>query len=145
MKRIEPSAFDTKLCRTPNCPEELDAAARRVGRHAGLCKECRGGKGVHAIAHALAREMVAESLRPLPNRRPRNAGFARDRAGEPLSPAELLVLRGIACGLDNAEIGVALAKSEQTVKSQVRSLLLKLEARNRAHAVARAMRNGLLT
>jgi DNA-binding NarL/FixJ family response regulator len=58
---------------------------------------------------------------------------------------ETEVLQLIAEGLVNREIGKALFLSEETVKSHVRHLLAKLQARSRAHAVAVGFRRGLLT
>ena len=48
-------------------------------------------------------------------------------------------------GLVNREIGDRLFLSEETVKSHVRHILAKLQARSRAHAVAVGFRRGLLT
>jgi DNA-directed RNA polymerase specialized sigma24 family protein len=47
-------------------------------------------------------------------------------------------------GLVNREIGQRLFLSEETVKSHVRHLLAKLQARSRAHAVAVGFRRGLI-
>ncbi len=60
------------------------------------------------------------------------------------TPREREVLQLIADGLVNREIGVELHLSEETVKSHVRHLLAKLQARSRAHAVAIAFRRGLV-
>ena len=57
---------------------------------------------------------------------------------------ELEVLQLVADGLVNREIGQQLFLSEETVKSHVRHLLAKLQARSRAHAVAIAFRRGLV-
>jgi DNA-binding NarL/FixJ family response regulator len=57
---------------------------------------------------------------------------------------EIEVLRLIAEGLVNREIGRRLFLSEETVKSHVRHLLAKLQARSRAHAVAVGFRRGLI-
>ena len=57
---------------------------------------------------------------------------------------ELEVLQLISDGLVNREIGVRLFLSEETVKSHVRHLLAKLQARSRAHAVAVGYRRGLI-
>ena len=61
-----------------------------------------------------------------------------------LSARERGVLRLVAAGLSNREIGQALAISERTVKFHVTSILNKLGADNRAQAVALAARRGLL-
>ncbi|MDI1460325.1 helix-turn-helix transcriptional regulator [Catellatospora sp. KI3] len=72
--------------------------------------------------------------------------------GQPLRPArsvtlterELQVLRGMADGQSNAEIGRDLFVSEDTVKTHARRLFRKLGARDRAHAVAAGFRAGLV-
>jgi DNA-binding NarL/FixJ family response regulator len=62
-----------------------------------------------------------------------------------LTERELQVLRGMADGKSNAEIGRELYVSEDTVKTHARRLFRKLGARDRAHAVASAFRAGLVS
>jgi DNA-binding NarL/FixJ family response regulator len=57
---------------------------------------------------------------------------------------EIEVLQLISDGLVNREIGQRLFLSEETVKSHVRHLLAKLQARSRAHAVAVGFRRGII-
>ena len=57
---------------------------------------------------------------------------------------EIEVLQLISDGLVNREIGQRLFLSEETVKSHVRHLLAKLQARSRAHAVAVGLRRGII-
>jgi DNA-binding NarL/FixJ family response regulator len=57
---------------------------------------------------------------------------------------EIEVLQLICDGLVNREIGQRLYLSEETVKSHVRHLLAKLQARSRAHAVSIGFRRGLI-
>jgi DNA-binding NarL/FixJ family response regulator len=61
-----------------------------------------------------------------------------------LTERELQVLRGMADGKSNAEIGRELFVSEDTVKTHARRLFRKLGARDRAHAVASGFRTGLV-
>ncbi|GAA2870782.1 DNA-binding response regulator [Actinoplanes cyaneus] len=61
-----------------------------------------------------------------------------------LTERELQVLRGMADGKSNAEIGRELFVSEDTVKTHARRLFRKLGARDRAHAVAAGFRAGLV-
>ena len=68
---------------------------------------------------------------------------ARTPEQEPTS-REIEVLQLISDGLVNREIGQRLFLSEETVKSHVRHLLAKLQARSRAHAVAVGLRRGLI-
>jgi DNA-binding NarL/FixJ family response regulator len=62
----------------------------------------------------------------------------------PLTGREVEVLDLIAEGLANHEIGERLFLAEETVKSHVKTLLEKLHARSRAHAVAIALRGQLM-
>lgn len=59
-----------------------------------------------------------------------------------LSRREVEVMRCIAEGATNLQIANTLHISEQTVKTHVKSILLKLKANDRTHAVAIARRRG---
>src|SRR5690606_12263770 len=61
-----------------------------------------------------------------------------------LTPRERALLRLLAEGCDTAEIAAKLCYSERTVKNIVHGLLERLNLRNRTHAVAYAMRAGVL-
>lgn len=63
---------------------------------------------------------------------------------EPLSRRELEVLRLVAQGLSNREIGERLFLALITVKGHNRNIFRKLEVRRRTEAVARARELGLL-
>jgi DNA-binding CsgD family transcriptional regulator len=64
--------------------------------------------------------------------------------GQPLTERELEVVRLAAEGLTDFEIGRRLFLSHHTIKSHVRSGLVKLDARSRAHATFIALRTGLI-
>jgi len=73
------------------------------------------------------------------------ADLADHLGEESLTPRELEILKLIAGGLSNKDIADRLALSEDTVKGHVRSLMDKLSARNRTHAVAIAVERGFVT
>ena len=64
---------------------------------------------------------------------------------DPLSPREREVLLMIAAGATNKEIAQRLFLSPHTVKDHSSALYRKLRARNRAEAILRAQRLGLLS
>ncbi|GAA3351192.1 LuxR C-terminal-related transcriptional regulator [Amorphoplanes nipponensis] len=61
-----------------------------------------------------------------------------------LTPRELDVLRLMADGLDTSEIAGRLCYSERTVKNVIYGLTHRLNLRNRSHAVAYALRTGMI-
>jgi len=63
----------------------------------------------------------------------------------PLTHREAQILDYIADGNSNKQIAHILEISEQTIKNHVSSILRKLNANDRAHAVALAMRNGWIS
>lgn len=63
---------------------------------------------------------------------------------QPLSKREYQVLHLIADGLENQAIATILFVSVETVRTHVKSILRKLAARDRTHAVAVAFRSGVL-
>ncbi|HZF30908.1 MAG TPA: response regulator transcription factor [Gammaproteobacteria bacterium] len=61
-----------------------------------------------------------------------------------LTEREIEVLRGVAAGRSNKLIAVELDISEETVKSHMKSILPKLNASDRTHAVMIALKRGIL-
>lgn len=61
-----------------------------------------------------------------------------------LTPRETEVLRLVAQGDDTAEIAHKMSYSERTVKNVLHDLTTRLQLRNRTHAVAYAVREGLI-
>ena len=61
-----------------------------------------------------------------------------------LSLRDLNVLHLLADGRSTADIAVVLAYSESTIKNVIHDLVRQLSARNRAHAVAMAIRAGVI-
>ncbi|MFJ3671212.1 response regulator transcription factor [Streptomyces sp. NPDC090106] len=61
-----------------------------------------------------------------------------------LSQREVDVLQLLAEGLDTVEIATKLSYSERLIKSVIQAVIKRLELRNRTHAVAYAIRMGIL-
>jgi DNA-binding NarL/FixJ family response regulator len=61
-----------------------------------------------------------------------------------MSAREIEILRLVAEGLDTAEIAAKLSYSERTVKNALHEVTTRLQLRNRSHAVAYALKQGLI-
>ncbi|MGW6461025.1 helix-turn-helix transcriptional regulator [Streptomyces sp. NPDC055078] len=74
----------------------------------------------------------------------RGAAGRRGAPSSGLTPREVDVLRLVAEGFDTQEIAGKLSYSERTVKNVMHGLTTRLHLRNRAHAVAHALREGYI-
>ncbi len=118
LKGVRAGAVGYVLKNVP--PEHLMTAIRSVQSN---------GTMIHTI---IARKLVE------------GTATAERRNGRiPLTEREVAVLREIAAGLSDKEIGSKLCLAEATVKTHVRSVYRKLGIRNRAQAVIYAVRKGL--
>jgi len=68
-------------------------------------------------------------------------GLIMEKLAAPLTVREIQILSHIANGNTNKQIAHVLSISEQTIKNHVSAILRKLNANDRAHAVALAIQN----
>ena len=87
-------------------------------------------RAVHAGKKALSPEATFE--------------IAEHATDDPLSPGEVQVLRLIASGNANKQIADLLSITEETVKGRVKNILSKLNANDRTHAAAIALKRGII-
>jgi DNA-binding NarL/FixJ family response regulator len=94
-------------------------------------------QGEAFVNPSMAAKILVELRRP---------ASAREQARTPvLSPREHEVLGLLTDGAVNKEIATTLDISENTVKNHLKSIMEKLHVENRVQAVARALREGLVT
>ena len=65
-------------------------------------------------------------------------------AVDPLTPRELQMLKLISTGLNQPQVAAAMGIGLETVKTYTAMVRLKLQADNTTHAVAIALRKGVL-
>jgi DNA-binding NarL/FixJ family response regulator len=128
--------------------DEYVYEALRAGASGFLLKDAPAAELVHAVRVVAAGDAL---LAPSVTRR-LIADFARrsrPAAGRAplaeLTPRETEVLTLIARGMSNAEISATLVIAEQTTKTHVGRILMKLQLRDRAQAVVLAYESGLVT
>jgi DNA-binding NarL/FixJ family response regulator len=107
-------------------PEELTAAIRTVAAGEALLSP--------SVTRRVIDRMAAQPV----------VGEVRDARLDELTPREREVLELIATGLSNREIAEALVVEETTVKTHVKRVLMKLDARDRVQAVILAYEWGLV-
>jgi DNA-binding NarL/FixJ family response regulator len=109
----------------------LKAGARAYLMKGELRKELlETVRAVHAGQKRLSSEVAAE--------------IAEHVTDSALTPRELDVLRLVAAGNANKEVGARLSLTEVTVKSHMKNILAKLGANDRTHAVTIALKRGII-
>ena len=135
--------------------DEYVYEALRAGASGFLLKDAPAAELVHAVrvvaagdallAPSVTKRLIADFTRQQQQQqRPEAAQAEAARLAE-LTPREREVLTLIARGLSNAEISTALVIAEQTTKTHVGRILMKLRLRDRAQAVVLAYESGLVT
>lgn len=107
-----------------------------------------GGAAGYLLKSSLRTELVRtirevhQGLRHIP---PEIAELLAERYGtDDLSTREVEILRLVAVGNSNKIVGDRLSISEDTVKTHMKNVMLKLHANDRTHAVLIAMKRGFL-
>jgi len=130
--------------------DEYVYEALRAGASGFLLKDAPAAELVHAVrvvaagdaplAPSVTRRLIADFTKRPPARATGPVGPPHS----PLTPREEEVLTLIARGMSNAEISDTLVIAEQTTKTHVGRILMKLQLRDRAQAVVFAYESGLV-
>jgi len=125
--------------------------ALRAGARGYLTKDAGGAEirralsqvaDNHAVLDPAVQHHVVDAIAALS---PAQADRTLSALPAGLTPREAEVLSLIAAGMSNGEIAEHLVVTEGTVKSHVNHLLAKIDARDRAQAVAFAYQRGLVS
>ncbi|MGH3431494.1 MAG: LuxR C-terminal-related transcriptional regulator [Thermocrispum sp.] len=129
------------------------AACMRAGAYGAVPRTAEPHRLLEAIRQAIRAQrhldpMLASLVTEADGRPPGPRGRPEDGepapARVPLSRREYQVMQLIAEGKENAAIAKVLFLSVETVRTHVKSILRKLSARDRTHAVTIAFRTGML-
>ncbi len=131
--------------------EFLDARIIVLTTHPGDVQVSRalkaGARGY--LLKGMLRKELSETIRAVHAGRKRlsseaAAEIAEHAIDDALTPREIDVLRLVAAGNANKEIGAQLLLTEVTVKTHVKNILAKLGANDRTHAVTIALKRGII-
>ena len=134
IREVDPNAHIVVLT-TYDGDEDIYRAIK-AGAKAYLLKDTARD----ALVDCVRRVHAGETYLPPPLA----AKLAERVSGAALSQRELEVLRRMAAGKSNKEIGAELFISEPTVKTHVRGIFTKLDVVSRTEAIATATRRGLI-
>lgn len=118
-------------------------AGARVLLHTPEATPAQFGAAVHSAANGDSRLPYGLLVRLLSG----SAELSMPACAPPVAPLterQLTVLTLVADGHANSDIARELSCSEHTVKNVIYELMARLQVRNRAHAVAQAVRAGLI-
>jgi DNA-binding NarL/FixJ family response regulator len=109
----------------------------------------RAGAQAYLLKSSLRKELL-ETIRVVMAGRKRippeiAAQIAEYASMEALSPREIEILKGVAAGNANKAIATLLNISEETVKTHMKRILEKLDAKDRTHAVTIALKRGIFS
>ena len=101
---------------------------------------------VHRVAagRASVPDDLVAGLLAMAGRRVGDQGGGGTPPSTDLTEREQDVIRLLADGCDTTQIAAVLCYSERTVKGVIHELTSRLHLRNRSHAVAYAIRNGMI-
>jgi DNA-binding NarL/FixJ family response regulator len=140
-RRLRSLGIDTPVILLTTFHDEMLPAAVDAGAQGFLLKDASPAELLSAIQRVAAGETLMQPVSPGPVRA--RVGAA-PRSAPALSEKEKGILRLVAGGYSNKEIARLVHLSEGTVKNYVSELLIKLDSRDRTHAVLRAISQGLL-
>ncbi|WP_327425738.1 response regulator transcription factor (plasmid) [Streptomyces sp. NBC_01527] len=104
-------------------------------------------KAVNVVARggaAMPQPLVGCLLEQIRDQQWKDQEISEGVTSTPLTVREVAVLRQLADGFSTSEIATALHYSERTVKYIIHQVITRCDLRNRVHAVAYAIQNGLL-
>jgi DNA-binding NarL/FixJ family response regulator len=142
-RRVRAAHPSTRVLLVSGAGRISATAARAAGAAGFVTKDRSAAEIVEAIRRIGAGEDVFDTP-PAPGGGPGATSPGRP-AHQRLTGREREVLQLVAAGLTNAEIAAELGLSPNTVKEHASSMFRKLGARNRADAVVRAQRLGVLS
>ena len=144
----EMNGLDTLMALRGEFPEARIIVLTTYAGDTQVLRAIKAGARAYLLKNALHKELLDTIRAVHAGKKYISPGasfeLAEHASDDALTPAEVRVLRLIADGNANKEIAAQLSVSEDTVKGQVRNILSKLGAKDRAHAAMIGVKRGII-
>lgn len=139
---------DAILAIRKDYPDARIIVLTTYGGDAQAFRALKAGASGYLLKNMVRKELV-ETIRSVHGGKKRvppeiAVEMAEHQADDALTEREIEVLREVAAGNANKVVALRLAVSEETVKAHMRSILSKLGANDRTHAVTIALKRGII-
>jgi len=144
----EMNGIDALIAIRNESPEARVIVLTTYAGDAQILRALKAGAQAYLLKNTLHKELL-ETIRAVHGGRKTlspeaSYELAEHATDEPLTPAEISVLRLIAAGNANKQIADQLSITEETVKSRVKCILSKLGANDRTHAAMIGLKRGII-
>jgi len=144
----EMNGFDAMIAIRDEFPQARIVVLTTYAGDAQLLRAMKAGTQGYLLKNLLHKELLQTIRAVHAGRKPMSpevaARFAEHAGEKELTPKEIEVLRLIAAGNANKEIGARLSITEETIKGHVKNILSKLGANDRTHAVTIGLKRGII-
>jgi DNA-binding NarL/FixJ family response regulator len=144
----EMNGLDTLMALRGEFPEARIIVLTTYAGDTQVLRAIKAGARAYLLKNALHKELLDTIRAVHAGKKYISPGasfeLAEHASDDALTPAEVRVLRLIADGNANKEIAAQLSVSEDTVKGQVRNILSKLGAKDRANAAMIGVKRGII-
>lgn len=144
----ETTGIDALIAIREGAPEARIIVLTTYSGDVQVLRALKAGARAYLLKNLLHKELLA-TIRTVHNgQKTMSPSVAAELAGhateDALTSREIDVLRLIAAGLANKEIAARLLITEETVKSRVKNIMMKLQANDRTHAAMIGLKRGII-
>lgn len=144
----ETTGIDALIAIREGAPEARVIVLTTYSGDVQVMRALKAGARAYLLKNLLHKELLATIRTVHAGQKTMSPSVAAEIAGhsteDALTTREIDVLRLIAAGHANKEIAARLSTTEETVKSRVKNIMMKLQANDRTHAAMIGLKRGII-
>jgi DNA-binding NarL/FixJ family response regulator len=144
----EATGIDALIAIREGAPEARIIVLTTYSGDVQVMRALKAGARAYLLKNLLHKELLATIRTVHAGQKTMSPAVAAEIASysidDALTSREIDVLRQIAAGHANKEIAARLSITEETVKSRVKSIMMKLQANDRTHAAMIGLKRGII-